>query len=110
MSKIEFYIPGNVTIPISMKLKYTDENGHISNVYYERTNPDEFYFSLICENETDIEGKKRIINDVINKIIMEQGEPEHGVTWETVSVDFYDTHLFASDLDAYWTFRIRDSY
>jgi hypothetical protein len=41
---------------------------------------------------------------------MEQGEPEHGVTWETVSVDFYDTHLFASDLDAYWTFRIRDSY
>lgn len=97
---IKFFIPSGLTIPTDLTL---DVDG--TKVNYERIK-NGFRFIIFTESGDEA---FNVVNQIIDTMISEHDESEHGVSWRTTSFKFFPTncdfkHVFE------WTYRIRDSY
>ena len=100
--KIEFYIPKDETIPTDLRLYVDDEY-----VHYERIQGG-FRFVISTDDESDA---MKIAMAIIEKMIMEHDESEHGVRWQTVSIEIVpqdERYRVNTIID--WKYRVRDSY
>ena len=99
---IKFYIPKSETIPTDLRL-YADE----TYVRYERIDGGfRFYIS-----EDDEEKSMQIAKEIIEVMIHEHDESEHGVSWRTVSLKIVpqdERYKMGTIID--WKYRVRDSY
>ena len=100
--KIEFYIPKNETIPTDLRLL-------VDNIYvtYERI-VNGFRFIVSTEDE---DFANKIVGEIIAKIKEEHEEPEHGVSWRTVSIETVpqdERYKLGTIIE--WKYRVRDSY
>ena len=98
--EIRFYIPGDLTIPTDLRLKVGD-----IDVEYERI-PGGFKF-IVFVSDQDV--AMAVVERIIIKMKYEHDEPQHGVSWRTVS-----TTIVSDENDYYtsieWKYRVRDSY
>lgn len=102
MNEITFYVPEKETIPTALRLIVGD-----TFVTYERI------VSGFCfEISTDDEQKAlSVANEIVERIIQEHDESEHGVTWRTVSLEIDNsTNTFGFYKVVLWKYRIRDAY
>ena len=99
---VKFYTPQDLTIPTDL---IADVDG--TNVYYERIKGG-FKFDVITDSD---EVALEIAKQVIDVMIRDHDEPQHGVSWRTISIEvdpeptewgFYKTVI--------WKYRVRDSY
>ena len=99
---IKFYIPKSETVPTDLRL-YVDE----TYVRYERIDGGfRFYVS-----EDDEEKAMQIAVKIIDQIIHEHDESEHGVSWKTVSLEIVpqdERYRYGTIIE--WKYRVRDSY
>ena len=98
--QIYFYIPKDQIIPTVFRLKVDD-----ADVYYEKI--ENGYRFEVYEQSAD--KAKAIVDAVIEQIIIDHDESQHGVSWRTVSLEEVEsntefTHIYE------WRYRIRDSY
>ena len=102
MSDIRFYIPKSEKIPTALRL-YVDD---VYVVYHTITNG--YWFEIHETEEKAMDIAKRIIEEIIN----EKDESEHGVTWRTVSLTVIerDRRYYGDTTLIEWKYRIRDSY
>ena len=77
MSDIRFYIPKDESIPTDLRL-YVGEN----YVVYERT-ANGFLFKTLIDDEDEA---MKVVQQIVNKLISEHDESEHGVSWCTFSL------------------------
>lgn len=102
MIDIKFYIPKGETIPTDLRL-------YVGDVYvdYERIKGG-FRFRTFLDDE---ERAMEIVNLIVEKMIREHDESEHGVSWRTVSLEIVpreERYKFGTMID--WKYRVRDSY
>lgn len=100
MSDIKFYIPKSETIPTELRL-------YVDDVYvtYERTNYGYDFHILLDDKGEALEVAKKIAN----KMIYENEEPQHGVSWRTISFEVF-TDPYGIGTTVRWKYRVRDSY
>lgn len=102
MSAIRFYTPNSETIPTDLRL-YVDD----VFVKYERVqNGFRFYVSLEDEQQA-----VDVVKEIVQKMIWEHDESEHGVSWRTVSLEIVsqeERYCIGTIIE--WKYRIRDSY
>lgn len=102
MKDIKFYVPKSETIPTGLRL-------YVDDVYveYERIqNGFRFYISLEDEQQAFDAAK-----EIVQKMIWEHDESEHGVSWRTVSLEIVpveERYLIGTVVE--WKYRVRDSY
>ena len=100
VGEIRFYIPGDHTIPTDLRLKVGD-----IDVEYERI-PGGFKFII---DVTDEDIAMAVVQRIINHMKYEHSEPEHGISWRTISVVVTsDTNSIYTVIE--WKYRVRDSY
>ena len=102
MSNIRFYIPNDETIPTALRL-------YVGDVYveYERIEGG-FRFLTYFENE---EEAMSVVKEIVNQMIWEHDESEHGVSWRTISLEVVtqdERYKLGTTID--WKYRVRDSY
>lgn len=102
MSEIKFYIPKDETIPTDLRL-------YVGDVYvdYERIKGG-FRFRVFLDDE-DLAMK--IAEEIVQQMIREHDESEHGVSWRTVSLEVVpeeERYRVGTTID--WQYRVRDSY
>lgn len=100
MSDIKFYIPKDETIPTVLRLKVDD----VDVTYRRVENGFEFTISVDSDDKA-----LKIANEIISKMKLEHDEPQHGVSWRTVSVVIIPTRLDFERV-VLWKYRVRDSY
>lgn len=102
MSEINFYIPNDETIPTDLRL-YVDD----IYVTYERTNGG-FTFHISLDDE---EKAMEVAKEIVQKMIREHDESQHGVSWRTVSLQVIpQENRYKIDTLIEWKYRVRDSY
>ena len=102
MSEIKFYIPNDETIPTDLRL-------YVDDVYvtYERTNGG-FTFHILLDDE---EKAMEVAKEIVQKMIREHDESQHGVSWRTVSLQVIpQEERYKIDTLIEWKYRVRDSY
>ena len=77
---------------MAFKIKVFDEDG------------EEYIDSASYETSEEAEA---MIKALIERILDEQDEEEHGVSWRTVSFQYVDNWLYHT---FEWRYRVRDSY
>jgi len=102
MSKIKFYIPKDETIPTDLSL-------YVDNVYvqYEKINGG-FAFHVFLDDETKA---MEVVNKIVQQMIREHDESQHGVSWRTVSLEVVpqeERYKIGTMIE--WKYRVRDSY
>ena len=102
MSDIKFYIPKDETIPTILAL-------YVDDVYvtYERTKGGFTFHILLDDEEKAMEAAK----EIVQKMIREHDESQHGVSWRTVSLEVIpqeERYKFGTLIE--WKYRVRDSY
>ena len=102
MSKIQFYIPKDETIPTDLRL-------YVGDVYveYDRIEGG-FRFLVLLDDE---EKAMEVVNEIVQKMIMEHDESSHGVSWRTVSLEVApqeERYKIGTIIE--WKYRVRDSY
>lgn len=102
MSDIKFYIPNDETIPTELRL-------YVGDVYvtYERTKGG-FTFSILLDDE---EKAMEVAKEIVQKMIREHDESQHGVSWRTVSLEVIpqeERYKIGTLIE--WKYRVRDSY
>ena len=99
---IKFYIPKDETIPTDLRL-YCDD----VYVKYERINNGfRFYIS-----EDDEEKAMQIASAIVDQMKCEHNEPQHGVSWQTVSLEVIpQNERYKIGTIIEWQYRVRDSY
>ena len=98
------YKPGN---PIPLRLE-VDING--ITIYYDRLRPTSSEYPgyvFYTSTKTSKEEAEAMIKALIERILDEQDEEEHGVSWRTVSFQYVDNWLYHT---FEWRYRVRDSY
>ena len=101
-SDIRFYIPKHETIPTALRL-------YVGNVYvtYERIHGG-FRFSIDTKDEAEA---IKIVKKIIQKMKLEHDEPQHGISWRTLSLEIVpqdERYKINTIID--WKYRVRDSY
>jgi hypothetical protein len=102
MSEIKFYIPNDETIPTDLRL-------YVDDVYvtYERTKGG-FTFHILLDDE---EKALEVAKEIVQKMIREHDESQHGVSWRTVSLQVIPQEdRYIIDMVIEWKYRVRDSY
>ena len=102
MSEIKFYIPKDETIPTDLRL-YVDG----VHVKYERTDGG-FIFHVLLDDEEDA---MEVASKIVQRMIMEHDESQHGVSWRTISLEVVpqeERYKIGTTIE--WKYRIRDSY
>lgn len=102
MSDIKFYIPKNETIPTKLAL-------YVDDVYvtYERIKGG-FAFHILLDDEEKAMG---VAKEIVNKMIREHDESQHGVSWRTLSLEIIpQEERYRIDTLIEWRYRVRDSY
>ena len=100
--KIEFYIPKGESIPIDLRLK-VDGN----QIKYERVKNGFLFKTLIDDEEKALE----IVREIVKQIEREHDEPEHGISWRTVSLSVVSQdERYKIGAWVRWEYRVRDSY
>lgn len=99
MRDIKFVTYGE-TIPTSLHLKVDDE----ITVTYGRIEGG-FEFAVW---DVDADTALEIVNDIVMKIKFEHDEPQHGISWETVSINITRAEAWCTVIE--WKYRVRDSY
>ena len=102
MSEIKFYIPNDETIPTDLRL-------YVDDVYvtYERTKGG-FTFHILLDDE---EKAMEVAKEIVQKMIREHDESQHGVSWRTVSLQVIPQEdRYKIDTVIEWKYRVRDSY
>lgn len=102
MSDIRFYIPKDETIPTDLCL-------YVGGVYvkYKRIQGG-FRFHISLDDE---EKAMEIAKEIIQQMKLDHDEPQHGVSWRTVSIEVVpqeERYKFGTIID--WKYRVRDSY
>lgn len=102
MSEIKFYIPNDETIPTDLRL-------YVDDVYvtYKRTKGG-FTFHILLDDEEKAMG---VAKEIVQKMIREHDESQHGVSWRTVSLQVIpqeDRYKIGTLIE--WKYRVRDSY
>ncbi len=98
---IRFHIPKDQIIPTDLILKADDvmakycriKGGFIFDVY-----------------TGDAEKARDIVQAVVRQMIVDHDESQHGVTWETVSLNEISNASWVGCHSYAWTYRVRDSY
>ncbi len=102
MSDIEFYIPKSETIPTDLRL-------FAGNVYVNYYRIDAgFRFEISLEDEAEA---MKVAEQIVERMIADHDEAQHGVTWRTVSltvVSQEERYKVGTIID--WKYRVRDSY
>jgi len=97
---IRFWKPSDEVIPTDLWLMVGDVN-----VQYERICKG-FRFEVY---ESDAEKAKEIVDKIIEQMLIDHDEPQHGVSWRTVSLE--ETESVCDEMHVYeWHYRVRDSY
>ena len=97
---IQFFIPTGCTVPTDLRLKVDDVYVHYSKISCG------FIFEVF---EPDEMKAKEIVDEIIEQIISDNDELQHGVSWRTTSCVELESNCDA--LHTYeWHYRIRDSY
>lgn len=102
MSDIRFYIPKSETIPTGLRL-------YVDDVYvtYERIKKG-FVFRIFVEDEAEA---MNIAEKIVQQMILDHDESQHGVSWETVSLMVVPQEArYKMCTIINWEYRIRDSY
>lgn len=102
MSEIKFYIPKYETIPTDLML-------YVDDVYvkYERIDGG-FAFHVSLD---DKEKAMKVVNEIVQKMIKEHDESQHGVSWRTVSLEVVpQEERYKIGTIIKWKYRVRDSY
>lgn len=102
MSDIRFYIPNFETIPTDLRL-------YVDDVYveYERIIGG-FLFHISLDDE---EKAMEVAKTIIQQIIREHDESQHGVSWRTVSLEVVpQEERYKIDTIVEWKYRVRYSY
>ena len=100
MRSIKF-ITNGCTIPTSLELEVDGE----TRVSYERIDGG---FKFVVWGEVDSDKALEIVNDIVQKIKDEHDEPEHGVSWRTISIGITTIADWYYVIE--WKYRVRDSY
>jgi len=90
----------NNKIPLVLAL---DVDG--TRVYYNRKTNDSFEFTVEFATE---EEAMDIVKEVIQVIKSEHEEPNHGVTWRTVSLEVMEVSERYHCVIIRWKYRVRD--
>lgn len=75
-------------------------------VYYEKQGGSIVFKMYSISEEKAME----IVQEVVKVIEFEQGEPEHGVTWRTVSLEVTEANEMCDYVEITYNYRIRDSW
>lgn len=102
MSDIKFYVPKGETIPTDLRL-------YVGDVYvdYERIKGGFRFRTFIDDEDQALE----IVRRIVEVMIREHDESEHGVSWRTVSLEVVpqeERYKLGVMID--WKYRVRDSY
>lgn len=102
MNNIEFFIPNSETIPTDLRL-------YVGNVYvkYYRIYAG-FRFEIYMDDEAEA---MKVAEKIVERIIADHDESQHGVTWRTVSLTVVPQekrYKIGTIID--WKYRVRDSY
>lgn len=95
---IKFYQPYKIPLVLALDVDGT-------RVYYEHKKGGPFEF--IVEFATE-EKAMEIVKEVIQVIKSEHEEPNHGVTWETTSLEVTDSSERYHYVIIEWKYRVRD--
>ena len=112
MYKIQFYIPKDERIPTDLRLcvpKSVEKDVFVDDVYvtYRRIE-NGFLFIISLKDE---EEAMRIAKDIVRVIKEDHDEPQHGVSWRTVSLAVVpQEERYRIDTIVEWKYRVRDSY
>lgn len=99
---IKFYIPKDETIPTDLRL-------HCDDVYVEYERIDGGFIFRILEDNEDT--AMQIATAIVDKIRHEHDEPQHGISWRTVSLRIVpQDNRYKIDTIIEWKYRVRDSY
>ena len=102
MRDIRFYIPEDETIPTDLRLYVGDVF-----VQYERIEGG-FAFHVMLNDEAEA---MEIAKEIIQKMIWEHDESQHGVSWRTESIEVVpQNERYKINTLIEWKYRIRDSY
>ena len=97
---IRFWKPSYELIPTNLWLMVGDVK-----VQYARIDRG-FRFEVY---ESDAEKAKEIVDKIIEQMLVDHDEPQHGVSWRTVSLE--ETEIVGDVIHVYeWHYRVRDSY
>lgn len=102
MSDIKFYIPSDETIPTDLRL-------YVGKVYvkYERIKNGFRFFVLLDDEEQAM----KVAEEIVQQMILEHDESQHGVSWRTVSLEVVPQDArYKVDTIIDWKYRVRDSY
>lgn len=102
MADIRFYIPNGETIPTDLRL-------YVDDVYvkYERVIGG-FVFHISLDDEVKA---MEVAKTIIQQMIREHDESQHGVSWRTVSLEIIpQKKRYKIDTIVAWYYRVRDSY
>ncbi len=100
MADIKFYIPKNITIPTDLRLVVDD-----IGVYYKRISGG-FEFKIYVDNDAEA---LEIADKIITAIKNEHDEPQHGISWRTLSVEIIPCEWDFQRV-VVWKYYVRDSY
>lgn len=101
MSDIRFYIPKDESIPTDLRL-------YVGDVYvrYERIEGG-FAFHIMTEDE---KLAMTIAEEIVEKMKWEHDESEHGVSWQTISLDIVpQEERYKIDTLVEWKHRARST-
>lgn len=102
MSDIKFYIPKSETIPTGLRL-------YVGDVYVDYYRIDTgFRFEIYLEDEAEA---LKVAEQIVERMIADHDEAQHGVTWCTVSLTIVpqeERYKVGTIID--WKYRVRDSY
>lgn len=98
--EIKFLNPGNLTIPTDLCVEVDG-----IKVNYKRINGG-FHFDVLTDSN---DKANDIIQILVNRMIMEHDESQHGVSWRTVSFGQVDSD-WPFEKSFNWFYRVRDSY
>ena len=97
---IKFYIPKDTVVPTNLMLVVDNVK-----VIYEKI--DHGFRFEVYEPNADM--AKEIVDSIINQILIDNDESQHGVSWRTVSFkEIENVHDMSHIYE--WHYRIRDSY
>lgn len=102
MTNIRFYIPNGETIPTDLRL-------YVDDVYveYERIIGGFLFLVLLDDEEKAME----VVKAIVQQMIREHDESQHGVSWRTVSLEIIpQEERYRIDTMIEWKYRVRDSY
>lgn len=102
MSEIKFYIPEDKTIPTDLRL-------YVDDVYVKyKTIDGGFAFHVLLDDE---EKAMEIVSEIVQQMIREHDESQHGVSWRTVSLEVVSQEKwYKIGTMIEWKYRVRDSY